>query len=160
MTARVGIQSKLFLLISALAVAMTLAFTFGGWRWYATAATQALEQKALTYGQLVSRSVESAIAFDDHQTAREAFSAVTVDADVSAVALFREDGSLLEGRGDVLALTPLRLSAKPSIQRSSEAITCQALVASREGPRGAVVVVMSKAAPASSWMTSLTQLGL
>jgi hypothetical protein len=79
MKLRGGIQTKLFLLISALAVAITLSFTIGGWRWYAASATQALEQKALTYGQLVG------------------------------------------------------------------ALSCQSLVASREGPRAALVVI-SKAA--------------
>ena len=145
MKRRGSIQTKLFLVISALAVAVTLAFTIGGWRWYATAATHALEQKALTYGQLVGRSVESAIAFDDHETAREAFSAMAVDADVSAVALFRADGSMLEGRGDIASITPRLPTAKPSIERSAGAISCQTLVVSREGPRGVVVVLMSKA---------------
>jgi two-component system, chemotaxis family, sensor kinase CheA len=145
MTLRAGIQTKLFVLISGVAVAITVAFTIGGWRWYSTAATHALEERALTYGRLVGRSVESAIAFDDHETAREAFDAVTVDVDVSAVALFREDGSVLEGRGDYLTVTARSLSAKPSIERTATSISCQALVASREGPRGAIVVVMSRA---------------
>lgn len=145
MKVRAGIQAKLFLLISALAVAMALAFTVAGFRWYARAATHALEQKALTYGQLASRSVESAIAFDDHETAREAFSAVTIDADVITVALYREDGSVLEGRGEYLSIRPRALSTAASLERSAAAVTCHALVASKEGPRGTIVVVLSKA---------------
>ena len=93
MSLRSGIQTKLFLLISALVAAITLVFTIGSWRWYGTTATRAVEQKALTYGQLVGRSAESAIAFDDHETAREAFDAVSVDPEVSAIALFREESA-------------------------------------------------------------------
>ena len=144
MGARRSIQTKLFLLVSALTLAITLAFTFGSWRWYEVAATSALEQKARTYAQLVGRSVESAIAFDDHETAREAFNAVTVDADIRAIALFRADGTMLEGRGDVVGISPRTLAAMPTIERSPTDISCQALVASREGPRGSVVVVLSK----------------
>ena len=144
MSLRSGIQTKLFLLISALVAAITLVFTIGSWRWYGTTATRAVEQKALTYGQLVGRSAESAIAFDDHETAREAFDAVSVDPEVSAIALFREDGSILEGRGDIVGIKPGALSSRPTVERSAGAISCQALVTSREGPRGAVVVVVSK----------------
>ncbi len=142
---RGGIQAKLFFVIAALAVTTTLALTIGGWRWYEATATRELERKALTYAQLLSHSVESAVEFEDQVTAREAFDAVMVDSEISAVAVFRSDGTLLAGRGDHLALAAGAATAStPSIVRSSDRVTCQLPVVAREGPRGMAVVVVSR----------------
>ena len=146
MRPHVGIQAKLFLVISALAFVLTLALTAFGWRWHEVAATEALERKALTYGQLVGRSVESAIAFDDRVTASEEFSAVGVDPDVTALALFRADGTLIEGRGAFGDLAPAAVTAQPTLARSSRDVRSQTLVRAREGRTGVLVVVVSKSA--------------
>lgn len=144
---RAGIQAKLFLVIAALALTTTLVLTVGGWRWYQATATHDLERKALTYGQLVGETVESAVAFEDQVTANEAFTAVMVDTDISAVAVFRSDGTLIAGRGDPVAFVASAASSKaPSLLTSRDSVTCLAPVISREGPRGTAVVVVSKAA--------------
>src|SRR4051794_10267417 len=59
------------------------------------AARGAMEDKAVTYAHLVSRQVESGVAFEDRQTVREVFEATAQDPDVRAIALYTARGRLL-----------------------------------------------------------------
>ena len=55
----------------------------------------ALVAKAELYARMASRQSVAALAFDDVQTAREAFEAASVDPDVALITLRRADGSVL-----------------------------------------------------------------
>jgi two-component system, chemotaxis family, sensor kinase CheA len=106
---------------------------------------RALESKALTYGRLVSKQVEPAIAFDDRETAREVFEAVAQDPDVESVTLLKASGEVLESRGTPSAGV-VELSRGV---RAPRAFTLgnRALVVSPvsalEGPRGALILELS-----------------
>jgi two-component system chemotaxis sensor kinase CheA len=105
---------------------------------------QGLGEKARTYAQLVARDGRSAVAFDDRQTAREVFEAISVDGDVVGVALFGANGLLLESRGEVQNLPP-RQPAPPALamDRTSGLIRVLTPVISDEGPRGALILDLS-----------------
>lgn len=89
-----------------------------------------LDEKASTYARLVSRQVESAIAFDDRATVREVFDAIADDHDVRALALYRSDGTLLHAVGEL------------GNERSNHVRVAVAVV-SKEGPTGTLVVELS-----------------
>lgn len=104
-----------------------------------------LETKAATYGRLTSKQVESAIAFDDKETAREVFDSVAQDRDVESMALFTSRGTVLQARG---ALSPslavdLKKVTAPVTFAGNERIGIALPVVSLEGPRGTLVVELS-----------------
>lgn len=146
---RFTIQIKLSAIIVALVLGvvclLVAVFTFHDIR----ALEQGLGEKARTYAQLVARDAKSAVAFDDRQTAREVFEAISVDGDVTGVALFGANGVLLESRGEVQNLPP-RQACPPALgmARSPGLIRVLAPVISDEGPRGALLLDLSTAAVA------------
>lgn len=104
-----------------------------------------LELKASTYGRLVSKEVESAVAFGDRATAREVFDSLAQDDDVEGLALFTSRGTLLHARGTIspsLPVSPSRVTQPLSFSRVSR-IGVMVPVVSLEGPRGALVVELS-----------------
>lgn len=142
---RAGVRAKLFLVMAGLAATVSVGITLGAWRWHERTATHELEKKALTYGQLLTRSLDSAVAFNDPVTAREELAAVAVDADIAGVGLYHADGTLLESRGDVRGLDPGAFDDAPELQSGPTKIVQRSPVSTREGPRGTVLVVVSKA---------------
>ncbi len=140
-----SIQQKLVGLILVLVgtVASVLA-------WYLqthqlTSMRAALESKAVTYGRLVSKQVESAIAFDDQETAREVFESVAQDHDVESLTLFTAKGDILRARGAVsnqLLAKKTGVTA-PEVVNLGERIAVISPVVSLEGPRGTLVLELS-----------------
>lgn len=108
-----------------------------------------LEQKAATYGMLVSRQVESAIAFDDRETAREVFDSVAQDPDVVAMVLYTSQREVLHALGTVSqeakAVTVLAVSSKPQVHVAAleHSLVVTAPVVSMEGARGSVLLELS-----------------
>lgn len=104
-----------------------------------------LELKAAAYGRLVSKQVESAIAFDDRETAREVFDSVAQDADVESLTLFTAKGNVLRAWGSMssdLSQEINGVTAQKMLVRK-EQIVVLAPVVSLEGPRGTLVVELS-----------------
>lgn len=108
----------------------------------------ALEAKTATYGRLVAKQVESAIAFNDQETAREVFESVAQDAEVETLTLFNARGEVLRARGSMSPeLTAKRLGvAAPELIVTPTRIVSIAPVVSLEGPRGTLIVELSRAA--------------
>lgn len=104
-----------------------------------------LETKAATYGRLTSKQVESAIAFDDRETAREVFDSIAQDRDVESLALFTARGATLQARGALSPNLGLDLSkiSQPTPFATNERIGIASPVVSLEGPRGTLVVELS-----------------
>jgi two-component system chemotaxis sensor kinase CheA len=104
-----------------------------------------LETKAATYGRLTSKQVESAIAFDDRETAREVFDSVAEDRDVESLSLFTSRGAVLQARGAMTPNLALDLSkiSRPTPFTTNERIGIAVPIVSLEGPRGTLVVELS-----------------
>jgi two-component system chemotaxis sensor kinase CheA len=111
------------------------------------ALTDGLTAKASTYGALVSRQVQSAIAFDDRETAREVFAAIAADHDVAGLALYTQAGTVLHQHGTLgaWASPSLPAGATVDVRVSDDRIAVIAPVISLEGPRGTLVLELSTA---------------
>ncbi|HKQ68453.1 MAG TPA: ATP-binding protein [Polyangiaceae bacterium] len=107
-----------------------------------------LLQKATMYGRLVSKQVESAVAFGDRETAREVFEAIAQDSAVEASALYTSNDNrlqLLEARGS-LAVPASWLEVNLVEQRVVSGdgyVLVVAPVVSLEGPRGVLALQLS-----------------
>jgi two-component system chemotaxis sensor kinase CheA len=108
---------------------------------------RSLEAKASAYGSLLAKETESAIAFDDRETAREVFAATSQDGEVRAIALFKADGDALHAYGDPIEGAPGVADgpASPTLSHLPGAVRVTAPVVSKEGPRGIVVLELSTA---------------
>jgi PAS domain S-box-containing protein len=105
-----------------------------------------LQHKAALYAGFFANQLQSAVAYGDRQTANEILSSsAQLDRDLESVGVYREDGSLLEEHGENVP-APWAASPKSTQLRVSDS-TLEALapVISREGPRGTVVLRMSRA---------------
>jgi two-component system chemotaxis sensor kinase CheA len=105
----------------------------------------ALEQRAGSYANILSEQVSSAVAFNDKETAREAFAAAAHDSAVSGLVLFTERGDVLYAHGAVSAAAN---AARHGVQRShvfqlDGGILAVAPVRSLEGPKGTLAVELS-----------------
>ncbi len=103
-----------------------------------------LGRKATLYARLMSKQLEPSVAFDDRQTAREVFLSMRLDEDVSSIALYQEDGRLIQSSGPV---EPSWANAAQveSLDVDRDRLEAVAPVRSREGPRGTVVIRLSTA---------------
>jgi PAS domain S-box-containing protein len=140
-----SIQAKLFAVVAALIVVLVgfLATYFPGRE--LVSARQTLDDKALTYARLVSKQVESAVAFDDRETVREVFASVVQDPDVRSMALYKSNGALLYALGSRSAVAPparggpdVRLEARGGV------IQTVSQVVAREGPTGTLVIELAE----------------
>ena len=104
---------------------------------------RSLESKASAYGSLLAKETESAIAFDDRETAREEFAAASQDGEVRAIALFKADGNALHAYGDPIEGAPTVADGPPPLSHLPGAVRVTAPVVSKEGPRGIVVIELS-----------------
>lgn len=103
-----------------------------------------LHRKAQLFAVLSSQQLESVVAFDDRQTAREVFGSLRLDEDVLSVGIYREDGGLIVASGALPTTWAGKVTAA-SVVDASGWIQAVAPVVAREGPRGAVVLRISTA---------------
>jgi len=107
---------------------------------------RALEAKAQTYGRLVSKQVESAVAFDDQETAREVFESVAQDTDIDSLTLFNAKGEVLRARGSLSSDLGSKTKgiSQQELLVSPERLTVVAPVISLEGPKGTLVIELTQ----------------
>jgi HAMP domain-containing protein/HPt (histidine-containing phosphotransfer) domain-containing protein len=144
---RSGIGIRLALLISGIQVALVACLALYFQSRQVAAMGGELRDKAGTYSQLVAAQVRSAVAFDDRETARELFDALSRDPDLISAALFNGSGHDLHAWG-----TPsgVALSTRLGVQTSRvfelpDRFLAVAPVQSLEGPRGTLILEFSKA---------------
>jgi HPt (histidine-containing phosphotransfer) domain-containing protein/HAMP domain-containing protein len=141
----VSLKVRLLCLIFAVTATVVLALGIYFPRRHMETATRSLEAKTTAYGRLAGQQLASAVAFDDRETAREVMAALALDADVRGIALYRDDGSVIETRGDVEGddlTTPPK--AEAAVLRHAEGRVASLVpVVSKEGPRGLVMVELS-----------------
>ncbi|HEX4385334.1 MAG TPA: ATP-binding protein [Myxococcales bacterium] len=106
-----------------------------------------LQHKATLYAGVFSEQLQSAIAYDDTRTAEEIIAAsVRLDEDLESVALYRADGSLLQKVGEPVPAPWAASPGSAQLRISAAALEALAPVISREGPRGVVVLRLTRAA--------------
>jgi HAMP domain-containing protein/HPt (histidine-containing phosphotransfer) domain-containing protein len=143
---RVGIGMKLGVLICGLQLVIVSSLGVYFQREQLRALSRELESKADTYAQLVSAQVRSAVAFEDRETAREVFDAVSSDPDLLAAVLFDQKGKPLHSWG-----TPGSIAqgasggvAARKVFDLPDRFLAVSPVESREGPRGTLVLEFTK----------------
>jgi signal transduction histidine kinase len=102
-----------------------------------------MEAKAEAYSRLVSKQVESAIAFNDQETAREVFDAVALDPDVASLTLFTARGRVLRAHGRMSPGVGPPWPDGRRMQLRGTRVVEIAPVISPEGPRGTLVLELS-----------------
>lgn len=102
----------------------------------------AMRRKATTFSRMLIEQTKSSIAFDDSETAREAFESVAADADVAYLGLFRADGRplFIQGRGSAA----FRATEAPLVEEDEAFVRVTSPVVAPEGPRGRLVVELKK----------------
>lgn len=144
--ARFPIRLKLMCVIGTLVLAIVgfLGIYFPAHQ--LAALSDALRTRSETYARLASKQLRSAVAFDDKETAREVLDSLAEDGEVAGISFFGDGGDLIYGTGklpDVSALT--RRAKKGSLSEDLELLVISAApVVSLEGPRGVVVIALSK----------------
>ena len=144
-TISVGIRIKLIALIAttSLLIVGVLASYFPAHQ--ISELRTGLRDRAATYGRLAGLQLRSAIAFSDQQTAREVISAIAKDPLVDGVAVYTENGTLLdsEGRVSELARAARRGFGELRIFYLPGRVLVTAPVKSLEGPQGTLVLELS-----------------
>jgi signal transduction histidine kinase/HAMP domain-containing protein len=139
------IRWKLFALIVC-AVLLPVAFTAAYFPITRFAALErSLQSKASTLSRVLVDQTRSAVAFDDRETAREVFGAISDDPDVVSVALFRADGRLIEAIGTPPSSSPPWTDVAIS-SRGKNVVRVVAPVIAAEGPRGLLLLELSSRA--------------
>ena len=141
------IRSKLAGLVFALAGVVVVALTMYFSSRQATAAEAALRAKAMAFVRLLSHDAQSAVAFDDRQTARELVESAAQDPDVQAVLLLGPDDAVLGAVGEPITRpAEMRLESgdgEPIVVQRQSVIAVSMLVLTKEGPRGSLLVELS-----------------
>jgi two-component system chemotaxis sensor kinase CheA len=139
------IQHKLLALIivplASIVVALGLYFPMQ----HVSALQAVLEQRGASYANIVSEQVRSAIAFNDKETAREAFAAVAKDPAVASLVLYTAQGEVLYAHGKVSAASR---TARRGVQQLhvfalEGVILAVAPVQALEGPKGTLAIELS-----------------
>jgi two-component system, chemotaxis family, sensor kinase CheA len=138
-------QKLLFLiLLLVIGIVLLLAVYFPARQ--IAAMRSALEAEAQTYGRLVSKQIQPAIAFDDQETAREVFESVAQDPDIDSLTLFTATGAVLRARGTLSSALGNKKTgvSQQEMIVTSERLTIVTPVVSLEGPKGTLVIEVSE----------------
>ena len=141
-----SIAQKLGVLIGVLIVAIIAPLTAYMGSRQLDVLRRDLERRADTYAQLLSSQVRTAVAFDDRETAREAFTALSSDRDLSGVVLFTEKGTVLESWGSPSELAQRAKSGvtERRVYSLGDRVLAVVPVVSLEGPKGSLALELSK----------------
>ena len=101
----------------------------------------ALEEKLERYAHVASEQVETAIAFDDRETASETLDALAHDPDVTGVQLYGRNGVSLHASGFSLPLAQLPRIGRPF--KFHEQLVLAVPVVSLEGPKGTLMIAVT-----------------
>jgi HAMP domain-containing protein/HPt (histidine-containing phosphotransfer) domain-containing protein len=143
---RASIGVKLGVLICGLQLVIVSSLGVYFQREQLGALSRELEDKADTYAQLVSAQVRSAVAFDDRETAREVFDAVSSDPDLLSAVLFDQKGKVLHtwGNPGSVAQSASGGVAARKVFDLPDRFLAVSPVESKEGPRGTLILEFTK----------------
>ena len=107
----------------------------------------ALMGRADTYGHLFSSQLQSAVAFRDHETAREVLTSLAADPDLASAALYMSDGQALFTMGHQPAEASAALAQVFDFRvvPTADLIRVLSPIVSQEGPRGLLIIDLSTA---------------
>lgn len=140
-----GIRLKM----TGLMVAMTLVVVATLTGYFAKRGAQRADaetrERALVYAALAGKQLTSAVAFDDHETAREVLAAIDADEGVDSIAVYTSRGPLyVVGKPSSLAARVTRaISTKPAAYQLPDRVLATAPITSLEGAKGHVVLELS-----------------
>jgi signal transduction histidine kinase len=139
-----SLTSKLAFPIAALVTAVALVLT----AYFSTAEVAAIRahvvRKADVYTDLTAKQLESAVAFGDHETAREVLETLAVDQDVVGAALYAHDGTPLYELGRHAPAELIGGTTAVIVDRDASIFAAQPVI-SAEGPSGTVIIELSSA---------------
>jgi two-component system chemotaxis sensor kinase CheA len=136
-------QKLLILILSLIFVALSAQASYLSVRQLGRNRTL-LELKAERYARLVSKQVESAVAFNDRETAREVFDSIAQDPEFASLTLFGADGGVLKAHGTITPIAQQHHAAlRGEVIMLSDRIAAIMPVVSLEGPRGTLVLELS-----------------
>jgi len=121
-----------------------------------------VRQSAEIYGHLLSKQLQSAIAFRDRETAREVLDSLQVDPDIESAVVFTARGDTLYAIGSPrpeLAGLVGTIGDRRSVISNRGSVISIAPIMSPEGPRGAVTIELSTAR-ASANQRTVTWIGV
>jgi HAMP domain-containing protein len=124
-----------FLSITTTAITTITLTTLSGQRTHA-----ALRERSVRIARRLQQQLEPVVAFDDHKTARELFASYSGDRELDGIAVYAENGELIEGRG----LRPQQLrsdTADPGTNKDHVIATAE--VKSRDGRVGRLYLSFS-----------------
>jgi PAS domain S-box-containing protein len=143
-SSRASLRFTLSAVISALTISIVAAVSARLMQTRNEEGERELRRKAIVYAELLAKELESAVAFDDLETSREVFVAARLDRDIQSIGLYRQDGSLLDKIGDPVPLSWAASPESSQLRSSSAALDALAPVISHEGPRGILVLRVSR----------------
>jgi signal transduction histidine kinase len=115
-----------------------------------------VRQAAETYGHLLSKQLESAIAFHDRETAREVLDSLQIDQDVQSAVVLTARGDTLYAIGaphPELAALVGSVGDRRGVIPGERSVIAVAPIISLEGPRGTVAVELSTARASANQRT-------
>jgi methyl-accepting chemotaxis protein len=103
-------------------------------------------ERALVYANLASRQLRSAVAFEDHETAREVLGAIGKDPLIDGIAVYTRRGDAIDVEGTLSE--PARAAGKLHLPKASSfylegRVLAIAPIESLEGAKGTVVLELS-----------------
>jgi signal transduction histidine kinase len=140
------------LLVSVLVVVLTTYFSSR----QITEIQDRVRRAAETYGHLLSKQLQSAIAFGDRETAREVLDSLQIDQDVESAVVFTSRGDTLYAIGTPrpeLATLVRSLGNQRSVIAGERTVIAVAPIVSLEGPHGTIAVELSTARASASQRT-------
>ena len=143
---RSSLQRKVFGLVALLVLVLVGAIVAVFPRQRIVQLRAGLTSRATSYAHILSTQLEPAIAFDDRETAREALDTLQNDPEVIGAAVFDDLGGLLASHGSIGDAKPPAMDPDTlRIDTARSDLRIWAPIVSKEGPRGLVLIVFSKA---------------
>lgn len=108
---RGSIHAKVFALIAVVAIALIIGLASFFTGRYVDATHRELDERLRIYSQLAAHELVPVLEFDDRQTLREIMASLGADEEVAAIAVYRDDGTLVGSRGELGAPDTKRIAA-------------------------------------------------
>jgi signal transduction histidine kinase/HAMP domain-containing protein len=135
------LRVQLMLMFALLAIATTAVATITLTTLTSQRSYKGLRQRSARIAQRLQLQLEPAIAYDDHQTAREVLDSYA-GSEIDGMGVYKDNGELIEGRGERPSQLP---SIAEPLQTDSKHVVIVANIQSRENRNGRLYLRFSTA---------------